>query len=69
MPPKTSGSVEQTSSAASFFQIFSMPNMCKKTFICYYLWFSTALIYYGLTLNSNTLSTDLFTTFTIGKVG
>ena len=29
--------------------------------------FSTALIYYGLTLNSNTLSTDLFTTFTIGE--
>ena len=69
MPPKLAGGEEQTSSAASFFQIFSLPNMCKKTFICYYLWFSTALIYYGLTLNSNTLSTDLFTTFTIGKVG
>ena len=32
------------------------------------MWFSTATIYYGLTLNSNTLGTDLFTTFSIGKV-
>ena len=45
------------------------PNLRKKTLICYYLWFSTALIYYGLTLNSNTLGTDLFLTFSIGKVG
>ena len=44
------------------------PNLRKKTLICYYLWFSTALIYYGLTLNSNTLGTDLFLTFSIGKV-
>ena len=44
------------------------PALRKKTLICYYLWFSTALIYYGLTLNSNTLGTDLFLTFSIGKV-
>ena len=30
-------------------------------------YFSTALIYYGLTLNSNDLGTELFTTFSIGK--
>ena len=49
-------------------QLFLWPNLRKKTLICYYLWFSTALIYYGLTLNSNTLGTELFTTFSIGKV-
>ena len=51
-----------------FVQLFLWPNLRKKTLICYYLWFSTALIYYGLTLNSNTLGTELFTTFSIGKV-
>jgi len=68
-PSKRSNSdgSEDVGSATSFFRLFTMPNMRRKTFICYYLWFSTALIYYGLTLNSNTLSTDLFTTFTIGK--
>jgi len=67
LPPSKSSCSEEGGSATSFFRLFTMPNMRKKTFICYYLWFSTALIYYGLTLNSNTLSTDLFTTFTIGK--
>lgn len=51
-----------------FIELFKWPNLRKKTLICYYLWFSTALIYYGLTLNSNTLGTDLFLTFSIGKV-
>merc|ERR1712212_1348928 len=67
LPPSKSSRNEEGGSATSFFRLFTMPNMRRKTFICYYLWFSTALIYYGLTLNSNTLSTDLFTTFTIGK--
>ena len=52
----------------SFLQLFTHPNLRRKTLICYYLWFSTALIYYGLTLNSNTLGTELFTTFSIGKL-
>merc|ERR1719184_489952 len=51
-----------------FLKLFLLPNMRKKTVICYYMWFSTALIYYGLTLNSNSLGTDLFTTFSIGKL-
>ena len=55
-------------SSFTFFQLFLWPNLRKKTLICYYLWFSTALIYYGLTLNSNTLGTELFTTFSIGKL-
>ena len=52
----------------SYIQIFQWPNLRKKALICYWLWFSTGLIYYGLTLNSNTLGTELFTTFSIGKV-
>jgi len=52
----------------SYIQIFQWPNLRKKALICYWLWFSTGLIYYGLTLNSNTLGTELFTTFSIGKL-
>ena len=59
----------ETKERHGFIQLFMWPNLRKKTLICYYLWFSTALIYYGLTLNSNTLGTDLFLTFSIGKVG
>ena len=55
-------------SSFTFLQLFVWPNLRKKTLICYYLWFSTAFIYYGLTLNSNTLGTELFTTFSIGKL-
>lgn len=58
----------QRSPLLGFLKLFLLPNMRKKTLICYYMWFSTATIYYGLTLNSNTLGTDLFTTFCIGKV-
>ncbi len=47
---------------------FRAPNLRKKTLINYYLWFSTALIYYGLTLNSNSLGASLFAYFSIGKV-
>jgi len=58
----------QRSPLVGFLKLFLLPNMRKKTLICYYMWFSTATIYYGLTLNSNTLGTDLFTTFCIGKL-
>jgi len=66
IPPTRSSSAGKSS--FTFFQLFLWPNLRKKTLICYYLWFSTALIYYGLTLNSNTLGTELFTTFSIGKL-
>ena len=66
IPPKRN--VPAGKSSFTFFQLFMWPNLRKKTLICYYLWFSTALIYYGLTLNSNTLGTELFTTFSIGKL-
>ena len=56
------------SQSFQYAQIFKWPNLRKKALICYWLWFSTGLIYYGLTLNSNTLGTELFTTFSIGKV-
>ena len=31
--------VADVGSATSFFRLFTMPNMRRKTFICYYLWF------------------------------
>eukprot|EP00092_Neocalanus_flemingeri_P007851 GFUD01008476.1.p1 GENE.GFUD01008476.1~~GFUD01008476.1.p1 ORF type:complete len:593 (+),score=112.20 GFUD01008476.1:105-1883(+) len=68
-PPVTKDSgIKTRGSSLGFLQLFMWPNLRKKTLICYYMWFSTALIYYGLTLNSNTLGTDLFTTFSIGKL-
>ena len=68
-PPATKDTgPKQRGSSLGFLQLFMWPNLRKKTLILYYMWFSTALIYYGLTLNSNTLGTDLFTTFSIGKV-
>jgi hypothetical protein len=39
----------------------------KKTFIVYYLWFATSIVYYGLTLNSNDFGASLFAYFSIGK--
>jgi len=50
-----------------FLQLFRSPNLCKKTLINYYMWFSTALIYYGLTLNSNSLGASLFVYQAVGK--
>eukprot|EP00090_Calanus_glacialis_P000129 TRINITY_DN10082_c0_g1_i1.p1 TRINITY_DN10082_c0_g1~~TRINITY_DN10082_c0_g1_i1.p1 ORF type:complete len:591 (-),score=101.96 TRINITY_DN10082_c0_g1_i1:22-1794(-) len=68
-PPATKDTgPKQRGSSLGFLQLFMWPNLRKKTLILYYMWFSTALIYYGLTLNSNTLGTDLFTTFSIGKL-
>merc|ERR1719347_697357 len=69
-PPATTKAAgpPQRSPLLGFMKLFLLPNMRKKTLICYYMWFSTATIYYGLTLNSNTLGTDLFTTFSIGKL-
>ncbi len=42
-------------SSATFLDLFRTPNMCKKTLIQYYLWFTCSMVYYGLTLNSETL--------------
>jgi hypothetical protein len=50
-----------------FLELFKTPNLRKKTFIVYYLWFTTSLVYYGLTLNSNDFGASLFTYFSIGK--
>jgi len=56
------------SSSGGFLTLFRYPNLCRKTLICYYLWFSTALIYYGLTLNSNSLGASLFLYQSVGKI-
>ena len=38
-----------------------------QTLIIYFLWFSTSLIYYGLTLNSNDFGASLFVYYSFGK--
>ena len=49
-----------------FLELFKTPNLRKKTLIIYYMWFSTSLVYYGLTLNSNKKG-SLFVYFSLGK--
>jgi len=53
---------------ATFFQLFRSRNLRLKTLICYYTWFATALVYYGLTLNSNGLGASVFVYMSIGKL-
>jgi hypothetical protein len=54
-------------SVLGFLELFKTPNMRKKTLIQYYLWFATSVIYYGLTLNSNSFGASLFVYFSFGK--
>ncbi len=49
-----------------FLELFKTPNLRMKTLIIYYMWFSTSLVYYGLTLNSNAEGA-LFEAFCLGK--
>ncbi len=46
---------EESAPSAGFADLFRTPNMRKKTLIQWFLWFSTAFIYYGLSLNTGTL--------------
>ena len=50
----------------AFLNLFKTPNMRMKTLIIYYCWFTTAMIYYGLTLNSNNVG-SLFQIYCFGK--
>ena len=52
-----------------FTELFKTPNLRKKTLIIYYMWFSTSMVYYGLTLNSNSQETQysLFINYSLGK--
>lgn len=66
-PPKEA---QNAKGIFGFTHLFRSPNLCRNTLIVYYMWFSTALIYYGLTLNSNKLGggkSSLFLYFSLGK--
>ena len=63
VPPKSEGG----RGFLGFLGLFKTPNMRMKTLILYYLWFTTSLIYYGLTLNSNDIGGSLFTIYLFGK--
>ena len=39
----------------NIFDLFKTPNLRKNTLIQYFNWFTTAFVYYGLTLNADTL--------------
>jgi len=65
--PARTGSSQEGTGYLGFLQLFRYPHLRLKTIICYYLWFSTALVYYGLTLNSNDLGVSIFVYSAIGK--
>eukprot|EP00088_Acartia_fossae_P014886 TRINITY_DN18038_c0_g1_i1.p1 TRINITY_DN18038_c0_g1~~TRINITY_DN18038_c0_g1_i1.p1 ORF type:complete len:399 (-),score=52.45 TRINITY_DN18038_c0_g1_i1:31-1227(-) len=64
---KHKGKNQEGTGYLGFLQLFKYPHLRLKTIISYYLWFSTALIYYGLTLNSNNLGASLFVYQAVGK--
>ena len=40
---------------ANFLDLFKTPNLRKNTLIQYFNWFTVVLVYYGITLNADTL--------------
>ena len=58
---------KKTGSIFAFLNLFKTPNMRMKTLIIYYCWFTTSMIYYGLTLNSNNVGGSLFQIYSFGK--
>jgi len=57
----------ETGGIFTFLNLFKTPNMRMKTLIIYYCWFTTSMIYYGLTLNSNNVGGSLFQIYCFGK--
>ena len=64
----TNSSGSDTNKLIIFMKLFKTPNLRKNTLIVYYAWFATSFVYYGLTLNSNSLGASLFVYFSFGKV-
>jgi OCT family organic cation transporter-like MFS transporter 4/5 len=58
---------KKTGGIFTFLNLFKTPNMRMKTLIIYYCWFTTSMIYYGLTLNSNNVGGSLFQIYCFGK--
>ena len=66
-PPSDDQQAKTTGGIFTFLNLFKTPNMRMKTLIIYYCWFTTAMIYYGLTLNSNNVGGSLFQIYCFGK--
>ena len=45
----------------TFLDLFKSPNLRKNTLIQYFNWFTTTFVYYGLTLNADTLIPGKYT--------
>ena len=64
-PVSTKEDLPNSQHSASVLDLFRTPQMCGKTLILYGNWFIIALMYYGLTLNSNDLGNDFHINFMI----
>ncbi|XP_036934312.1 solute carrier family 22 member 13-like isoform X1 [Acanthopagrus latus] len=61
--------MEDTSEKRNMFDIFRIPYLRKRTLIMGFNWFSTSLLYYGLTLNTGGFGLNLYLTqFIFGVV-
>ena len=52
---KTTGSTDDNAKSKSFLDLFRARNLRRNTLIQYFNWFTAVLVYYGITLNADTL--------------
>jgi len=60
LPPHNEGTIQtnffrDSKPKANVLDLFKTRNMLKKTLIQMYVWFTASFVYYGLSLNSDTL--------------
>lgn len=57
----------ESTAAATFLDLFKTPNLRRNTLIQYFNWFTVVLVYYGLTLNADTLIPgNVYINFAVG---
>ena len=52
---KTNETLRSSQKQVNLFDLFRTPNLRKNTLIQYFNWFTVVLVYYGITLNADTL--------------
>jgi hypothetical protein len=75
LPPHNKGKIQtnffrDSKPKANVLDLFKTRNMLKKTLIQMYVWFTASFVYYGLSLNSDTLipGKNIFKRFLLFKI-